>query len=104
MGMAEDAVSVLEELMQPGVPDAVRLKAVENVLSRSGIKDAVEVNVQHSTVSAVEELTKRLNVMRERQEEEPASIEEDIIDAEEVDEVESEDGEETADREDRDED
>lgn len=101
MGMADDAVAVLEELIQPGVADAVRLKAVENILNRSGIKEAVEIKVEHSTASAVEEISKRLNVMRERIE---AANEEDIVDAEEVDTVESEDGEETADREDRDED
>lgn len=66
MGMADDAVDVLAELMQPGVADAVRLKAVENVLNRSGIKDAIEVHVEHSTVSQASEITKRLDMMRER--------------------------------------
>ncbi|QFG12760.1 hypothetical protein PBI_MIMI_286 [Arthrobacter phage Mimi] len=103
MGMADDAVAYLEELMQPGVADAVRLKAIENVLNRSGIKEAVEIKVEHSNASAVEEISKRLNVMRERIEAANAE-EEEILDAEEVDEVESEDGQETADREDRDED
>lgn len=84
MGMADDAVDVLYELMQAGVADAVRMKAVENVLNRSGIKDAIEVHVEHSNQSAVEDITKKLNVMRERMN--PTPVEEDIIDAEEVDE------------------
>jgi hypothetical protein len=85
MGMADDAVDVLYELMQAGVADAVRMKAVENVLNRSGIKDAIEVHVEHSNQSAVEDITKKLNVMRERMN--PTPVEEDIIDAEEVDEA-----------------
>lgn len=66
MGMADDAVDVLAELIQPGVADQVRLKAVENILNRSGIKDAIEINVTHENVSQSAEIAKRLNLMRER--------------------------------------
>ncbi|QFG12130.1 Hypothetical Protein OBI_RACECAR_290 [Arthrobacter phage Racecar] len=102
-GLADEAVDVLEELLKPGTSEAIRLKAAENILNRGGIKEAMEIKVEHSNASAVEEISKRLNVMRERIEAANAE-EEEILDAEEVDEVESEDGQETADREDRDED
>lgn len=81
MGMADDAVDVLDELLKPGVADAVRLKAVEMVLNRSGIKDAIsfEVEVNHN-YSPADEISKKLATMRARQD---AELEE-ILDAEEV--------------------
>jgi len=86
MGMAEDAVEVLNDLIQPGVADAVRLKAVENVLNRSGIKEALEFKVEVSNVSHSEEIVKKLALMRERMS--PAPVEDltdegEILDAEE---------------------
>jgi hypothetical protein len=67
MGMADDAVEVLRDLIKPGVADAVRMKAVENILNRSGIRDGVDVNVEvtHST-SAADEIQKKLAVMSAR--------------------------------------
>ena len=91
MGMADDAVDVLAELIKPGVADAIRLKAVENILNRSGIRDAVEMNVTVTTnVSASEEINKKLAMMRERltpaepEEDEEILEAEEVIDAEEV--------------------
>lgn len=68
MGMADDAVEVLSDLMKAGVADAVRLKAAETVLTRSGIKDAIslDVAVTHN-VSMADEITKKLETMRQRQ-------------------------------------
>jgi len=68
MGMADDAVEVLGDLMKAGVADAVRLKAAETVLTRSGIKDGItfEVEVNHN-VSLAGEIEKRLEIMRQRQ-------------------------------------
>jgi hypothetical protein len=67
MGMADDAVEVLQDLIKPGVADAVRLKAVENILNRSGIKDGVDLNVTVTNNSnAAEDIQKKLAVMAER--------------------------------------
>jgi hypothetical protein len=68
MGMADDAVEVLSDLMKAGVADAVRLKAAETVLTRSGIKDAVsfEVEVNHNINPSVE-IEKKIEIMRQRQ-------------------------------------
>ena len=84
MNMTDDAIDVLEELMQPGVADAIRMKAVENVLSRSGLKDVVEMKVEITNNSnPSEEIMKRLQIMRERGET-AAKTEEDIVDAEDL--------------------
>jgi hypothetical protein len=84
MGMADDAVEVLSDLMKAGVADAVRLKAAETVLTRSGIKDGVtfEVEVTHN-VSLAGEIGKKLEIMRQRQitaEKEAAEAEQALID------------------------
>jgi hypothetical protein len=84
-GLADEAVDVLEELLKPGTSEAIRLKAAENILNRGGIRDAIDVHVEHENTSLVEDITKKLNVMRERMQPTPVE-EEDIIDAEEVDE------------------
>jgi uncharacterized coiled-coil protein SlyX len=88
MGMADDAVDVLDDILQNGTSEQVRLKAVEMVLNRSGIKDAVDLNVQVThNVSAAEEIRKKLSAITERMK---ADEPEDIIDAEEVDDEEKE--------------
>lgn len=46
VGMADDAVNVLNDLLQPGTNDAIRLKAAESVLDRSGIKGALDINIE----------------------------------------------------------
>jgi hypothetical protein len=70
--------------MKAGVADAVRLKAAETVLTRSGIKDGVtfEVEVTHN-VSLAGEIGKKLEIMRQRQitaEKEAAEAEQALID------------------------
>jgi hypothetical protein len=68
MGMADDAVEVLSDLMKAGVADAVRLKAAETVLTRAGIKDAISLDVEVThNVSLSEDIGKRLEIMRQRQ-------------------------------------
>lgn len=81
-GLADEAVDVLEELLKPGTTEQVRLKAAENILNRAGIRDAIEIHVEHDNTSLVDDITKKLNVMRDRMR--PAEPEEDIIDAEEI--------------------
>lgn len=66
-GMADDAAEYLGELMKPGVPDAIRLKAIENVLNRSGIRDGMDLNVTvQNNSTAAEDIQKKLAVMAER--------------------------------------
>lgn len=67
LGMADDAVDVLADLIKTGVRDDIRLKAAESILNRSGIKDAFEVKVEvtHNT-SAADEIQKKLAVMSAR--------------------------------------
>lgn len=93
MGMAEDAVDVLRELIQPGTSEAVRLKAAENILNRTGIKEALDINVEVTNkVSPSEAIFESLQTMRERVEKqraEEAEAEElefeEILDADEND-------------------
>ena len=90
LNLTDEAVDVLEDFLKPGTSDMIRLKAAENVLNRSGIKDAVEVNVtvEHG-VSYSEEIAKKLDIMRQRvlpqPEPEDLGEREEILDAEEVD-------------------
>lgn len=88
MGMAEDAAEVIRELLQPGTTEAIRLKAAENVLNRTGIKEALEMKIEvENKVSPSEDIFSKIAIMRERNK----AAEEEIVDAEEVeaDEIES---------------
>ena len=81
-GMVDDAVDGLDELIQQGTSPAIRLKAIEMVLNRTGLKDAVEVNVEvNHNVSASEEINKKLSMIRERLTPQPI---EEFVEAEEV--------------------
>ena len=90
-GMADDAAEVLNELIQPGVADALRLKAAESILNRAGLKDSVDINVEvtHNEKPS-EGILKSLAIMRERNEEAARrkaaeeAEEEEILEAEEV--------------------
>lgn len=66
MGMADDAVDVIRDLMKAGVADQVRLKAAENVLNRTGLKDAEEVKVEVTHVSSADTIAKRLEAIASR--------------------------------------
>lgn len=88
-GMVDDAVDGLDELIQQGTAPAIRLKAIEMVLNRTGLKDAVEVNVEvNHNVSASEEINKKLSMIRERLT--PQPIEEFVEVSEESDDEEQE--------------
>jgi hypothetical protein len=88
MGMTEDAVEVIRELLQAGTAEAVRLKAAENVLNRSGIKEAMDVKVEvDHRASPSEGILQSLQTMRERFEKEKREAEEaeqEILEAEEI--------------------
>lgn len=67
LGLADDAVEVLYDLIQPGTNEAIRLKAAENVLNRSGIKGAEEVKIEVTNVGSPSEgILKSLEIMRQR--------------------------------------
>lgn len=66
-GLAEDAVDAVADLVQSGTNDAIRLKAAEMILNRTGLKDAIEISVEvKESANLAEDITKRLQIMRER--------------------------------------
>lgn len=80
VGLVEPAMDVLEELMQPGVADAVRLKAVENIFDRAGIHKGAELNVNVENVSTGSKMVlDKMAQIRNRQHQE-----EEVVDVEEV--------------------
>lgn len=67
IGNTDQAVDVLEQLMQPGTSENVRLKAAESVLDRSGIRGGVDIHTETEiTVNPSELLTQRLEQLRRR--------------------------------------
>lgn len=88
IGLTEDAVGVLEDLMASKVTaDAVRLKAATEVLDRSGIKGGVDISVEvEHKINPAEAITAKLKEIADRANKgvEAAEEVEDIIDVEEV--------------------
>ena len=84
---ADLAVDTLFELIKVGTADQVRLGAAKEILDRSGIKGGYDVNVEiTNTVSAAEEIHKKLAQMAERMKPaEPELTDEGEILEEEVD-------------------
>jgi hypothetical protein len=96
-GLAEEAVDAVADLVQQGTNDAIRLKAAEMILNRTGLKDAVEIQVEvKQSANLSEEINKRLAIMRERREaaEKEAEEAELIDEGEIVDEPEESDADE----------
>jgi hypothetical protein len=84
-GMADDAVEVMYDLIQEGKSDQIRLKAAENILNRSGIKDAIDINVEVShNENPSDSILKQLQIMRERQEAAKKEAEEELEDQGEI--------------------
>lgn len=84
MGMTTDATKVLEQLMQPGVPEGIRLKAATEILDRSGLKAGMEVNVTVEHVgSPLADIMNQLDIIAGHKEPEYV-VEEEIDDAEVV--------------------
>lgn len=84
MGLADSAVDVLEDLIQKGTNEQIRLKAAENVLNRVGIRDGMDLSVEvKHTVSASDSIADRLKSMAARLN--PEEELEEIVDAEVVD-------------------
>lgn len=61
------AIDTLEDLLQPGTSEGIRLKAATEVLDRIGVRGGfeVDVEVQH-TEDPAQVLAQRLKVLRER--------------------------------------
>lgn len=84
LGLADEAVDVLDDLIKPGTNDAIRLKAAQDILDRAGIKGTIDVNVEvEHRVNAGEIVAQRLARLAKKN----ADDAEDIIDAEFVEEV-----------------
>lgn len=67
MNLTDPAVDVFEDLIQPGTPDAIRLKAAENILNRAGLKDGADIKVEVThTIPPSEIIKERLKGIRER--------------------------------------
>jgi len=62
----EDAVVVLETLMDQGQSEAVRLRAAVEILDRAGIRGGVEVRPLPAQESPAEELPQRLTTLSRR--------------------------------------
>jgi hypothetical protein len=98
-GLADEAVDVIEDIIQNSTQEQMKLKAAEMVLNRAGIKDAIEISVEvKENASLAEDIEKRLAIMRERRlaaEKEAAEAEAELIDEGEiVDEPEADDADE----------
>lgn len=64
---ADLAVGTLEQLMQPGTNEGIRLKAATEVLDRVGVRGGFEVEVEVQSVeSPAEVIANRLKTLRER--------------------------------------
>lgn len=87
LGMVDEAIDGLEDLIQVGTQPQVRLAAIKEVLDRTGLKGAPDmtVEVQH-TVSYKDEVANRLKEIRERKAAMESKKQELIEDAEIVDE------------------
>lgn len=86
-GLVDGAVDALQDLTQPGTPEAVRLRAAEAVLDRATLVKGseVKVEVEHKN-SQAELVLDRLNAIRKRTEADntPEDLEDDTITVEEV--------------------
>jgi hypothetical protein len=93
LDMSEEALDTIWQLAQPGTGEAIRLKAATEVLDRAGIRGGFELSVEGEvTVSATDEIRKRLaglkegaDEVRKMQAEQLAKVENsdgDVIDAE----------------------
>lgn len=92
MGMADEAVDGLEDLIKIGTAPQIRLAAIKEVLDRSGVKGGPDLSVEVThNVSYKDEIFNRLKEIKERKEameKEKAAILGEIEDAEVLDEPE----------------
>lgn len=84
LDVSDDAVHTLEQLLQPGTAEGIRLKAATEILDRNGIRGGFEVDVAVETKEdAASILEKRLKTLRDRAVR-PEEDDDDIIEGEVV--------------------
>lgn len=90
---SDEAVNTLEQLLQPGTAEGIRLKAATEILDRNGIRGGFEVDVQvEQKEDPATVLAKRLLTLRERHEEAQAVLTGEVVDADEVEDKSAEQG------------
>lgn len=83
MGMTGDATAVLEQLMQPGVTEGIRLKAATEILDRAGLKAGMEIAVTVEHIgSPLDDIMNQLEIIAGNKE--PILEAEEIFEAEEI--------------------
>jgi hypothetical protein len=76
---APKALETVIDLSQNASAEAIKLKASTEILDRAGIKGGVDINVEVTqTVSAADEIRKRLQLMSERMTSDAAPEPEDL--------------------------
>lgn len=82
LGMSDEAIDVLGDLIKPGTGDQIRLGAVKEILDRAGIvKQAPDIQVEvNHRVDPAQVISDRLKAMRDRIE----APEDEIVDEDEI--------------------
>lgn len=79
-GMTDDAIDVLRDLILPGTNDAIRLKAATEILDRSGVKGAADINIEvEHKLNASDELISKLAKIRENKQQDYVELEAEIV-------------------------
>lgn len=80
------ALDTLFDLTKPGTADQIRLKASTEILDRAGIKGGIDLNIEvNHNISAADQIRDRLQSIRSTVEPESQEDDEEILDAEVVD-------------------
>ena len=87
IGLSDLAIDQLEDLVQNGTAEKIRLDAANSILDRNGIKGAMEINVEvQQTESAADRMKHRLEQIAARLEpkttEDSAEEDGEVVDAE----------------------
>lgn len=83
---ADIAVDTLEDLLQPGTSEGIRLKAATEILDRVGVRGGFEVDVEvKDTINPADVIKQRLETLRERGMQSQQYLEGEVVDAEVVD-------------------
>lgn len=91
IGMADEAVNVIEDIAMNGTAENTRLKAATEILDRAGVRTGVEIDFKaeinqgetaaERTMKYLEDTARRLEEAK-KAEEAPEEEEEDVVDAE----------------------
>jgi hypothetical protein len=92
VGLTDLAIDQIEDLMQNATGEGIRLKAAQDVLDRSGVKGAVEIDVTvKQEETAAERVRERLAEISARIIKQDEPKQEDVVDAELIEDAEEED-------------